>query len=52
MSSADTKTNDVATESKMPYESARFDFAVCRLSIHHYPRILQHLNEVHRLLRL
>jgi len=42
---------DVATESSMPYESEHFDFAVCRLSIHHYPAILQHLSEVHRLLK-
>ncbi len=41
----------VATESNMSYESERFDFAVCRFSIHHYPRILQHLSEVHRLLK-
>ncbi len=41
----------VATESQMPCESERFDFAVCRLSIHHYPRILEHLSEVHRLLK-
>ncbi len=41
----------VATESQIPYESERFDFAVCRLSIHHYPRILEHLSEVHRLLK-
>ncbi len=42
---------DVATESSMPYESDRFDFAVCRMSIHHYPSVLQHLVEVHRLLK-
>ncbi len=42
---------DVATESSMPYESERFDFAVCRLSIHHYPAILPHLREAHRLLK-
>lgn len=42
---------DVTTESSMPYESDRFDFAVCRMSIHHYPAVLQHLREVHRLLK-
>ena len=42
---------DVNTESSMPYESDRFDFAVCRMSIHHYPSVLQHLREVHRLLK-
>ena len=42
---------DVNTESSMPYESDRFDLAVCRMSIHHYPSVLQHLREVHRLLK-
>ena len=42
---------DVATESNLPYESEIFDFAVCRLSIHHYPSVVQHLSEVHRLLK-
>jgi len=42
---------DVAAELSMPYESDRFDLAVCRMSIHHYPAILQHLREVDRLLK-
>ena len=42
---------DVSTESSMPYENDRFDFAVCRMSIHHYPGVPKHLREVHRLLK-
>lgn len=41
----------VGGELDIPYGSDMFDFAICRFSIHHYPQMVQHLREVHRLLK-
>lgn len=40
----------VGNEINIPYADHTFDFAVCRFSIHHYPQMIQHLKEVHRIL--
>lgn len=42
---------DVGKEIDFPYENNSFDFAVCRFSIHHYPQIIQHFQEVYRVLK-
>jgi len=41
----------VANELSLPSLTERFDFAICRYSIHHYPKMRSHLREVHRILR-
>ena len=41
----------VGGELNIPYGNDAFDFAICRFSIHHYPQMVQHLREVHRVLK-
>ncbi len=41
----------VGGELDIPYGNDTFEFAICRFSIHHYPQMVQHLREVHRLLK-
>ena len=41
----------VCDEVSLPFEDGFFDYATCRMSIHHYPRIEEHLCEVRRVLK-
>jgi len=41
----------VANEINLPFEDASFDYATCRMSIHHYPDMQGHLREVARVLK-
>jgi ubiquinone/menaquinone biosynthesis C-methylase UbiE len=41
----------VAGDLDIPHENDTFDFAICRFSIHHYPQMVQHFREVHRILK-
>ncbi|MFA6135557.1 MAG: class I SAM-dependent methyltransferase [Phycisphaerae bacterium] len=41
----------VCGELDLPFDEGFFDYAACRMSIHHYPRILDHLREVRRVLK-
>lgn len=41
----------VANEIDLPFDDASFDYITCRMSIHHYPDLPRHLQEVKRVLR-
>jgi len=41
---------EAADELNLPYHDASFDYATCRQSIHHFPRMIDHLHEVKRIL--
>lgn len=41
----------VSDELKLPFEDSFFDYATCRMSIHHYPKIQEHFREVSRVLK-
>lgn len=45
-------TFSVSNEINMSFIDNTFDYATCRMSIHHYPDMLRHLREVNRVLRL
>jgi ubiquinone/menaquinone biosynthesis C-methylase UbiE len=41
----------VGNEISFPFDDDSFDYATCRMSIHHYPDMMSHLREVKRVLR-
>lgn len=42
---------EIGNEISFPFSDNSFDYATCRMSIHHYPDMINHLREVKRVLR-